>query len=99
MKMKLIDTAMLEQAIYCNTDASEQDAKAIVNTVLYKQAMPHGGECLTDKASMTVCEGMYADKCDDVNGLCEALRAVLALAGEDPNVRKIVEDAIAEHGA
>ena len=61
--------------------------------------MQHSGECLTDQASRDVCDGMYVDKCDDVLGLCEALRAVLALAGEDPQVRKIVDDAIAEHGA
>lgn len=41
---------------------------------------------------------MYAEKCDDVIGLCEALRAVLALAGEDAEVRRVIEEAIAEHG-
>jgi len=33
-----------------------------------------------------------------VIGLCEALRAVFALAGENREVRAIVEKAIADHG-
>jgi len=30
--------------------------------------------------------------------LCSALKAVYALAGEDPQIEKIVHDAIREHG-
>jgi len=61
-------------------------------------AQKHGATCQADSSARDVCEGMYAEKCDDVIGLCEALRAVLALAGESAEVRKIVADAIAEHG-
>lgn len=58
----------------------------------------HDGECKDDEHARTVCEGMFIQKCDDVNELVAALRAVYAIAGEDPQVRKIVEDAINEHG-
>ena len=98
MQLTLIDKDMLRTAIAGNTDATEQDAAQIINTVLLKQRKRHSGECEHDRYSRTVCEGMYAEKCDDVIGLCEALRAVLALAGENKEVRGIVEKAIAEHG-
>lgn len=98
MKLTLIDKDMLRTAIAGNTDASEQDAAHIINTVLLKQRRHHGGECERDRYARDVCEGMYAEKCDDVIGLCEALRAVLALAGEDAEVRRVIEEAIAEHG-
>ncbi len=55
-------------------------------------------DCADDETSQSVCEGMYLEKCDDVNGLCEALRAIYALAGENPEIAKIVQDAINEHG-
>ena len=84
MKLTLIDKDMLRTAIAGNTDASEKDAAHIINTVLLKQRRHHGGECERDRYARDVCEGMYAEKCDDVIGLCEALRAVLALAGEHP---------------
>lgn len=98
MKFVLIDKDMLRSTIACNTDATEQDAASIINTVLYKQRKQHSGECEHDGFARDVCEGMYAEKCDDVIGLCEALRAVLALAGENKEVARIVEAAIQEHG-
>lgn len=58
----------------------------------------HDGPCASDESSKTVCEGMYLIKCNDVTELCTALRAVYALAGENAEVRKIVEDAIRKHG-
>ena len=48
------------------------------------------------KAARSVCEGMYAAKEDEKLRLKEALRAVYALAGEDPEVRKIINDALGE---
>lgn len=60
--------------------------------------MQHVGECATDDLSQQVCEGMYKDRCDDNLALCEALRAVYALYGEDKQVKKIVHDAIKQHG-
>lgn len=98
MKLTLIDKDLLRTTIACNTDATEQDAAQIINTVLLRQRKKHGTECEGDRYAKDVCEGMYAEKCDDVIGLCEALRAVLALVGEDKLVRKIVEEAISEHG-
>lgn len=98
MRLTLIDKDMLRTAIAGNTDASEQDAAHIINAVLLRQRRIHGEECEHDRYARDVCEGMYAEKCDDVIGLCEALRAVLALAGESPEVRRVIEEAIAEHG-
>lgn len=57
----------------------------------------HDGECKTNPAARQVCDAMYAEKCDAVLGLVEALYAVKALAGEDRQIAKIVDDAIAEH--
>lgn len=54
---------------------------------------------LCDKqAAKNHLETEYSDKCNDVLELCVALRAVYAIAGEDNQVKKIVEDAINEHG-
>jgi hypothetical protein len=94
----LLDKDLLRTTIACNTDATEQDAAHIISTVRLKQRKAHDAECQADRSARDVCEGMYVEKCDDVNGLCEALRAVLALAGESAEIRKIVDDAIAEHG-
>lgn len=98
MKIKLMDTDLLRVAIATNTDANEQDATQIINTVLLQQRGLHGEKCNSDVYAKDVCEGMYLEKCNDVNGLCEALRAVLALAGESEEIRRIIEQAIAEHG-
>ena len=98
MKLTLMDKDMLRTAIAGNTSASEQDAAHIINTVLLRQRRNHGSECEHDRYARDVCEGMYAEKCDDVIGLCEALRAVLALVGEMAEVRRVIEAAIAEHG-
>jgi hypothetical protein len=60
--------------------------------------MNHGPDCEADPQYKAVCEGIYAEKCDDVLKLQEALRAVYALAGEDKEIAKIVHEAIAETG-
>jgi hypothetical protein len=61
----------------------------------------HKGECETDALSRDVCEGMYADRTDEVLGLVEALDAILALcAGHDEQskaISKICNDAIMEY--
>lgn len=63
------------------------------------KARKHDGEfCKDDESARAVCDGMYLDKCDDVNELCAALRAVYAIAGENPEVKRIVHDAIRDHG-
>lgn len=68
------------------------------NKPQYFEIVGHDGECKHDESARTVCEGMYLDKCNDVSELCAALRAVYAIAGESPEVAKIVHDAIREHG-
>lgn len=60
--------------------------------------MKHVGECAKDEVAKNVCESMYADKCDDVLKLQEALRAVYALSGESKEITKICFDAIRETG-
>lgn len=47
-------------------------------------------------AARSVCEGMYSAKEDEKIRLKEALRAVYAIAGEDPAVRKIINEALDE---
>jgi hypothetical protein len=59
--------------------------------------MKHEGDCANDEYARTVCEGMYREKCGAVIALCETLRAVLALTGEDGQIRKIIEDTLAEY--
>ena len=59
---------------------------------------PHDDECTNDLYARSVCEGMLADKCDDVIALVDALRAVYSLAGENMDVKRIVHEAIAKHG-
>ena len=59
---------------------------------------PHDAECQNDHYARSVCEGMWADQCDDVIALVEALRAVYSLSGEMPEVCRIVHEAIAKHG-
>lgn len=54
----------------------------------------HGAACLADKSRMDVCDGTYQDKLDSVIDLCETLRAVYALAGENPEVQKLIKDAL-----
>lgn len=98
MQLTLIHKDLLRSAIACNTDASEDDARQIINAVLLKQRDHHCGECADDRHARDVCDGMWEEKCDDVIALCEALRAVLALAGENKEVRAIVEKAISDHG-
>lgn len=58
----------------------------------------HKGECETNEHAKSVCEGMYLQRLEDNLELCAALRAVYAIAGEDAQVRKIVEDALNKHG-
>lgn len=58
----------------------------------------HSGECLSDERTRDVCEGIYIDRLNDNLQLCAALRAVYAIAGEDQQVRKIVEEALEQHG-
>ena len=89
-RLVVIDRTMLVLAIACNTDASPPEAASIVNTVLYKQ---FNGD-RTDPYDVN--QGMYEDRCDDNIKLCDALREILALAGEDQQVARIIECALEE---
>jgi hypothetical protein len=60
--------------------------------------MRHDGECATDMKAHDVCEEIYRERVHDNLMLCEALRAVYAICGEDKQVAKIVHDAIRDHG-
>jgi hypothetical protein len=61
-------------------------------------AYRHVGECATDDIARQVCEAIYEERVADNLALCEALRAVYALYGEDKQVKTIVHDAIRKHG-
>ncbi len=61
-------------------------------------SLRHSGECDEDEFTLSVCEGLYVQKVDDVIALCEALREVLSLVGENEEVQRIVGQALAEHG-
>lgn len=59
----------------------------------------HSGDCLDDDDTLSTCESIYVGRLNDNIQLCAALRAVYAIAGEDPQVRRIVEDALNEYEA
>ena len=59
----------------------------------------HMGACETDAVRRSVCERIYLDRLNDNLQLCAALRAVYAIAGEDTQVRKIVEEVLNAHAA
>lgn len=65
---------------------------------MISKVVKHVGECAIDESARQVCEGIYQDRVDDNLALCEALRAVYALCGENDEVGKIVHDAIRDHG-
>lgn len=65
---------------------------------IHLSKMRHVGDCATDEFARQVCEGMYVERVQDNLALCEALRAVYALVGENEAVAKTVHDAIREHG-
>jgi hypothetical protein len=95
----LLDKALLVSTIVANTDANEQEARTIIGNVQTEQRKHHSNqECLDDKFTADVCTGTYVEKVNDVLGLCEALRAVKTLVGEDETVLKIIDDALEEHG-
>ena len=58
------------------------------------RSFKHVGECATDETSRQVCEGIYSDHVNDNLALCEALRAVYALAGGDKKIAKVVHDVL-----
>lgn len=62
------------------------------------RAMSHANDDHEDQSERDVCSGIYSDRCDDNLALCTALRAVLALAGENEQIRTVIETAIEDHG-
>lgn len=57
----------------------------------------HGGACLADESARSVCDGTYHDKIDAVISLCDTIREIYALVGEDQTISKIVNDALRRH--
>ena len=92
-----IDKQMLIKAISDSTNANEQAAKAIVNTVLEKQPPEHDGICTDDGDSLSQCQRAHGEVHRDNLELASALRSVYALIGEDCDVHKIVDAALANH--
>lgn len=66
--------------------------------LLQAATLRHKGTCTRDDFARAVCEGMYVDRVADILGLAEALRAVYALAGESPEVSRVVHEALRKHG-
>jgi hypothetical protein len=97
MSMIRIDKSALIRTIVGNTDANEQDARAIINTVMFKQEKEHGSKCQEDRSWMDVCEGTYADKVDECLRLVETIRAIYALAGENPQIKNLVDEALIDY--
>jgi hypothetical protein len=58
----------------------------------------HNRGCVTDRYARDVCEGMYADKCNEVHKLHEALHAVYSLVGEDKQIETICKKAVRDTG-
>lgn len=78
-------------------------SRPLSNRELHKRLLSelkklHDKECRGDKYAASVCEGIYCDRVDSNLALTEALRAVYALVGQNKQVRKIIEEAIEEHG-
>lgn len=73
-------------------DQKEQPARSV----------QHVGECKDDPHARQVCDGIYADRVDDVLELCEALMAIRTLCGghseQSKAITEIVDKAIEEHG-
>lgn len=97
MSMIRIDKTRLVRAIFANTDASEQDARAIINTVLAAQDKEHGKNCQEDLSARDVCEGMYIDKVDECLRLVSVIRSIYALVGEDEEIKNLVDGALLEY--
>lgn len=101
MKRQPIDAHFLiEELIKQLAPFSVPEAKVreIVVSVLKRQPRQHNDMCSTDKYTQDVCEGTYADKLEDVLQLSEALRGVRTLAGESPEIAKIVDTVLEQHG-
>jgi hypothetical protein len=91
-------TAEMLNAGYQHTGSAIDTYKAMI------AARPrHDNECADDPYARSVCEGMYAERTDELLGLVEALLAIRALVGghnkQSRAVTKIVDDAIEEHAA
>ena len=53
----------------------------------------HGGECLDDETTKSVCESLYACKCDEAIALFECVKALYALCGELPLAQTVMQNA------
>jgi hypothetical protein len=78
--------------------SSEDVTEEIRQLKLSRAAIKHVGQCATDPIAEQVCNAIYQERTDDNLGLCEALRAIYALCGEDEQIVKIINDALQDYG-
>ena len=62
----------------------------------HTRQLTHSGECLNDPYALAVCEGTFADKCDEVNRLVDTLRAISTIS-YDPDVIKMIDEALVDY--
>ena len=95
---------MSEHVAWCRYQPAKGDSTKIVLCdsdapgAFRVYRVKHKGDCEQDAHSRLVCEGVYEEKCDDVIALCRVLRAVRTLAGENPEVLKLIDEVLEEHG-
>lgn len=98
---KLIDAAEAYAVLY-----DDDDRDCIKTDVMnaffaghaYRVNIKHVGECAADPIAEQVCDAIYQERTDDNLALCEALRAIYALCGEDEQIVKIINDALQDYG-
>lgn len=59
--------------------------------------MEHSGDCLKDDIARSMCEDRDSERIDAILGLSSALREVYALTGEDPDIERIVNEALSKY--
>ena len=72
---------------------------ALLRMARSAEGLKHGGECLTDPYTKDVCEGMYAEKVDEVLALVQTLEGIATLSAgysqESKELRKFALQGIA----
>lgn len=72
---------------------------ALLRLARSAEGLKHGGECLTDPYTKDVCEGMYAEKVDEVLALVQTLEGIATLSAgysqESKELRKFALQGIA----
>lgn len=92
-----VDKQKLMDVISAESGLSRTRVKTIIEDVISSKPREHTGECKDDPFARDVCTGMYLDKIDDNQGLADALRTVLSLAGEDQKISEVIEKALDDY--